>query len=274
MLSIFRMLSIMCVAATTVSVVRANPLITTKDRQSAECLDRIHKRMRKLALIQLDEHDRCHRERMQGDLAPANDCNSPAGVVDPDRIEYWVARLIENSRVCNPYAAYPPVDQGFTACPAPCESIAVSDYAGVATCMACLTKLEISAAAETVFGTPPVPATREQVDCQRSVARAFARYFLERIESQKKCYLLQKYLRVDPSVDCQDADLSGRSARALERRARSSPTAARPNWRPSTVVPIPSAGNRTACKRRRSCTVTRSTITSTRREAWGVKREA
>jgi hypothetical protein len=195
----------------------ANPLITTKDRQSAECLDRIHKRMRKLALIQMDEHSRCHRERMQGNVAPGNDCNDPAAVTDPGRIEYWVARLIENSRVCNPYAAYPPADQGFTTCPAPCGAIPVADYTGVATCMACLTKLETASAAATVLGTPPVPATRDQIVCQKRVVQAFSRYFLERIESQKKCYLLQKYLRVDPSVDCRDADLSGRSARALAR---------------------------------------------------------
>src|SRR5512147_1589693 len=125
MITLFKLAAAALVAMMAISAAHANPLITTQDRQSAECLDRIHKRMRKLALIQMDEHSRCHRERMQGDVAPTNDCNDPASVIDPGRIDYWAARLIENSRVCN--VSVPPADQGFTSCPAPCAAISVAD---------------------------------------------------------------------------------------------------------------------------------------------------
>lgn len=152
----------------------------------------------------------CHQQRVRDVLTPSINCNDPETwgsdflrganfiVVDAEK-----ARKIINS--CNPDASI--AGLGYTSCPAPCGSLPVGTYDELAECMRCLTYDEVTTAAQSVFGTIPMPIEKAPRDCQERLGRSLTTYYNKLTFFQHTCqYKKERGDAEFAAVDCDDLD--------------------------------------------------------------------
>src|SRR5262245_2852082 len=142
----------------------------------ARCRNRIGKGVSKLADTVLKEREKCHKLRMRGQLSPNTDCNDPAHSPVSTKIASATAKLTALTLAgCEGVSS--PQALGYLQCPAPCDTVAITDDASVANCLACLTNTWASNAVELVYGEPLVSAADDgRTSCQNSVGQGLRKY--------------------------------------------------------------------------------------------------
>ena len=152
----------------------------------------------------------CHQQRVRGELVPSIDCNAPDTwgadflrganfvIVDAEK-----ARKLINS--CNPDASI--AGLGYTSCPAPCGALPVSTFDELAACMRCVTYDEVTTYSDSLFGTVPIPITKEARDCQERLGRSMTTYYNKLTFFQHTCQYKKERGDVEfAAVDCDDLD--------------------------------------------------------------------
>ena len=172
---------------------------------------------RRLGATVLTEMQKCQQTRMLGELHNSTydaaqrsrrplrvDCYDLAALPGSslrkiDKAEATLSSLAQ--MMCVPPVSSPAA-LGYTLCPAPCDSVVITDYDGVATCLACRVK------ADCVAMNPDV------LTCQGAVGAAFRLYMSTRAKEQQRCQA-RKDMGMLPTTDCMTADPKGRIARKL-----------------------------------------------------------
>ncbi len=180
-------------------------------RDETKCRKRIGGGVRLLSNTIVKESLKCHRQRLSGALPPATDCNNPAGLPEKvARARAILAKLTE--RGCRDLV---PAQNSYLVCPAPCGTIAISNYADVADCMRCVTEDRVGAALSAAYGAPPLPSSSAATHCQNDIGNALRGYLITRMKEQQKCQ--QGEDRSPIGTDCQTADQRNKINRALTR---------------------------------------------------------
>jgi cysteine-rich repeat protein len=158
----------------------------------------------------------CHRMRVRN-LAVGTDCYTLSNVPNAALAELPSSKtLVKRARtLCS--AAASPASLGFVTCPAPCESLAITDYASVGACLACVAADRAGTIVETLYGTPPIPETSEEISCQNVIAGELRYYLSRRNRQQKLCQQQHDLGAISASVDCRTADLTGAVVKQLAR---------------------------------------------------------
>ena len=164
---------------------------------------------RRLGDTVLREMQKCQQTRMLGELHRSRsplkvDCYDlarlPAPSIDKiNKAEAKVGSLAQE--MCIPPVS-PPAALGYTTCPAPCDSVVITDYDSVATCLVCRVKSDC------------VAMNRDVPTCQGAVGAAFRLYMSTRAKEQQRCQV-RKDMGMIPTTDCMTADSKGRIARKL-----------------------------------------------------------
>src|SRR5262249_20660263 len=92
----------------------------------ARCRNRIGKGVSKLADTVLKEREKCHKLRMRGQLSPNTDCNDPAHSPVSTKIASATAKLTALT-LAGCEGASSPQALGYLQCPAPCDTVAITD---------------------------------------------------------------------------------------------------------------------------------------------------
>ena len=106
---------------------------------AAKCQKALAMGVRRVTGAALRSIEKCHRARMRGAMATMGDCNDPSQSTGAslERLQRAVAKLPHLAeRACA--ADGTPASLGYDPCPAPCGSVAISTYADVGECLACL----------------------------------------------------------------------------------------------------------------------------------------
>ncbi len=203
-----------CVAAAFLLLIVAAPRAGAQlSRERAKCRKNIGKGVRKLADTVLAERATCHKLRMRGSISAGVDCNDPVSAPASVRVAAAERRLASLAvRGCQFLS---PADNQYAVCPAPCDTIAISDYAGVAACLACVAEEHATQVVTAAYGTPPAPAAANSVTCQGYIGKALRKYLGARMKEQQRCQLQED--RAPTGLDCRTADVKGRVARARAR---------------------------------------------------------
>ena len=172
---------------------------------------------RRLGATVLTEMQRCKQTSMLGELHHSTydaaqrgrtplrvDCYDlaalPGSSIEKiDKAEAKLSALAQ--KMCVPPVS-PPAALGYTLCPAPCDSIVITDYDSVATCLVCRVKADC------------VAMNRDVLTCQGAVGAAFRLYMSTRAKEQQRCQT-RKDMGMLPTTDCMTADPKGRIARKL-----------------------------------------------------------
>jgi hypothetical protein len=176
---------------------------------------------RKLAYKVVKAQNDCHDKRLRGLIDPSVNCNdfNDPSFPAPSSVGSAAARFASGiARSCGSGVSAPATN-GYTTCPSPCNAAtpAIASYADVAACLTCLAKEVSGAAIETAYGTdPPVQGGRTAAwKCQNEyLGKAMRSYAYARMKYQISCQYDEDRGKV-ASVDCADADLKGRIAKAL-----------------------------------------------------------
>jgi hypothetical protein len=170
----------------------------------ANCRRGLGTGVRVLSRRVLKEMQKCERAVMLGDLPATVNCDDltqlPASSIERINLEKTVLKNLARA-VCAPPVS-PPAALGYAACPPPCDTVGITDYQSVATCLACR-----------VTSVCPAMNT-DVVSCQGFIDKALGMYMSTRIREQQSCQY-QKDLGMVSSADCMTADLNGRIARAM-----------------------------------------------------------
>jgi len=182
----------------------------------AICRNRIGKGVKRVADTVLKERALCHLLRMRGQVSETITCGDPQTAPGSERIAQAKLKLTTLTlKGCEDAAS--PQANGYLACPPPCAGFSISDYASVAACLSCLTDDRISTAIQGAYGTPAVlPFNPAETACQDRVGRALRKYAVARIKDQQLCQLAEDRQAV-VGVDCLEADLKGKVARARQK---------------------------------------------------------
>ncbi len=203
-----------CVAISWTALAEAQTL--TKGDES--CRSTLAKSVLKLTRTSLREQAQCHRLRMLAALPSSVECNDFDSLPENsrDKIEGVVAKLRSKAaRGCR--AASLPAGNGYTTCPAPCDGIAVTNYDGVGSCLACLVRDRVDATGVIIYGTPPTPGTEtDEQSCQNSLAAALETHFKGRFGEQIRCQKKQDKGKLAAGIDCKTYDPKGKLARKRE----------------------------------------------------------
>ncbi len=158
----------------------------------------------------------CHRARVRN-LATGTDCSTLSNVPNAELADLPSNKtLVKRARsMCAD--ASPPASLGFVTCPAPCDTLPIADYANVGACLACLAADRAGAIVETLYGTPPIPQSFDEVSCQNVIAGELRYYLSRRHRQQKLCQQQHDLGAIAASVDCRTADLTGAVAKQLAR---------------------------------------------------------
>ncbi len=193
------------------AVLGSGPVQAQLTHDQTRCRQLIGRGVRRLADTIVKTSLKCHQARLSGTLPAATDCNIPqAPSSKVERARAVLTKLTQRS--C---ADLTPAQNGYLVCPVPCGAVAISDYADVADCMACLAEDRATAALASAYGTPPLPSSADATHCQNAIGAALRGYLVARIKEQQKCQLGED--RAPTGVDCQTADQHGRIAHALGR---------------------------------------------------------
>lgn len=176
----------------------------------ASCQKALALGVRRIASVALKGIEKCHLKRMQGQIPATVNCNDPSALTDGalTRLQRAAAKLgtLANRR-CD--AAGAPAALGYTSCPAPCDTIAVTSYADVGTCLACVAQDRVQRLATTVFGAPEPPVARnDATKCHDALRRATRKYASTRMRTQQQCKTAED--NGEPvGTSCRDGDYQG-----------------------------------------------------------------
>ncbi len=156
--------------------------------------------------------EKCHRLRMYGRLPAAIDCNDEntwlangykRGVNGLTRARKYLHKRVEVG--CRNSA--PPLELGYSTCPAPCGSISVANYDGVADCNACLVEGCMGDTISAAYGTPPAQTLDLVLKCQTFIGKETWNYFRNRMRVQQRCqYKKDRGLGNLYTVECDQID--------------------------------------------------------------------
>lgn len=176
---------------------------------SALCRRDLHKLTTGIVESSLDQLAKCHRQRIDGDLPPATNCNDVNAAPASLKVDRRTDLLARRARgVCDERADVPPPPGlGYVMCPAPCASIPQTNYEnGVASCITCVTDAEINQLITSVYGTPPVPLSKDARRCQVAVGNAVGAYIGKRLTIQERCERDKEQENLPQSVNCKQYD--------------------------------------------------------------------
>lgn len=186
---------------------------------SALCRRDMHKLTTGIVESSLDQLAKCHRQRIDGDLAPATNCNDVAAAPASVKVDRRGELLVRRARgVCDQRAAVPePAGLGYITCPAPCAGIPQTTYEfGVAPCISCVTDAEVNQLIQTVYGTPPLPLSKGARRCQVAVGNAVGAFVGKRFAIQERCQRDKEQGKLPLSTYCKRYDSLGLVARAQD----------------------------------------------------------
>ena len=184
-------------------------------KDSARCRSAIAKGVSKLADVTLKERERCHTQRMLGLLTPSTDCNDPTRSPADTKIVAAVQKLTKTTvRGCA--RSLSPSSVAYLICPEPCGDLPMATFEDVAGCFACLTEAQVDAALVQAYGAPPVrPSWSAAVSCQNTVGLALRKYFVVRLQRQRKCQYVQDL--TPTNIDCRSSDATGKIGAARQK---------------------------------------------------------
>ena len=193
--------------------------MSTRD---ANCRRALALGVRQLAAMVLTEMKTCQQARMRGEVwndahkmwvvpnsryfrgHPSRvDCRDltrlPSASIKKINRAERILSILARGRCIPPVS--PPAALGYTLCPSPCSTVAVTDYNSVATCLACRVK------SDSLAMNPDI------LQCHSSLGYALQNYMRARFEEQRRCQY-QADQEKNPSTDCMTADPKGRIAAA------------------------------------------------------------
>ncbi len=174
------------------------------------CRSRMAKAVRKLGVTFVKQSLRCHKARMQGAVPAGTDCNLVAQMPGVDKV-VRAAEKVESAAIKHCAGASAPAVLGYASCPAPCASIAITDYVSVARCLVCAAQSGGERLLTDTLGSPPAPNVLAG-KCQTNIAKAFLKYADKRMKEQHGCQLRED---LAPSgAECLTADPKGNIAAA------------------------------------------------------------
>ncbi len=150
----------------------------------------------------------CHQRRMRGDLPAAINCNDPSSwaangyASGAAKMQTSIAKIQDLASSCRPVGETP-ASVGYSACPAPCGGLPVSNFAEVGLCMKCVVDSCLLPAAQQIYGTVPLPVSYYALQCQQVMGRKMEEYTTKRLFLEGICRVNQE--RGKPSVqglDC------------------------------------------------------------------------
>lgn len=186
---------------------------------SALCRKDMHKIVNSITETTINEMVKCHRLRIDGDIPPAIDCNDVNNAFSGLKISRESDKLVRRAaKACDDRAdVSEPAGLGYITCPAPCGAIVINDYEnGVAPCLLCVVEAEAEFFTSSVYGTPPVPLSKEARKCQNSVGLASSNYLSRRMAIQERCERDKEQGKEPLSLDCKNHDPRGEIARAAD----------------------------------------------------------
>ena len=193
--------------------------------QDTNCRKALALGMGKLAAKVLSEMETCHQARMRGEVwddahqmwvvpnsryfrgNPSKvDCRDltrlpSASIKRIGRAEHTL-NMLARGRCIPPVS--PPAALGYALCPSPCDTVAITDYNSVATCLACRVK------SDSLAMNPDI------LQCHSSLGYALQNYMSARFEEQRRCQSRGDQGE-SPNTDCMTADPNGRIAAARTR---------------------------------------------------------
>lgn len=188
----------------------------TLARGDSLCRAALGKGLLKLSKTVIKEQNKCHQARMLGGVAADTNCSDPAALPATSR-----AKIAKNEAkfvalaTAKCASASAPLANGYQVCVAPCESIQITNYASVASCLACVDRDRLAAAASSIYGSAVVAETSSDgASCQRQLGKAYDKYANGRAAEQVSCQSKQDKGSVVAGTDCKLADLKGKIARA------------------------------------------------------------
>ena len=171
----------------------------------------------------------CHDGRLAGSVAPATDCNdieaAAAALGEPFADDVFAADPDGPGGRCGGIS---PLQALYTSCPAPCQSIVVTDWASVDQCLACVTKARVEGFGSEAIGSSTVPPAPADAACLRSLLDVGVRIIPELLRFSQRCEgwvdrpnlctdrdrystkipKLRRKLSAAVSAKCKDADFS------------------------------------------------------------------
>jgi hypothetical protein len=189
------------------------------DRTDALCRKDLHKTLGRLVRESVKEMNKCHTKRLAGQFEPARDCNVPENSPSPLKVVREEAKLRRRAaHSCEGERRTPasPADAlGYDSCPAPCAEVPIdATYAGVANCLACLSRRLSIDLVSTGYGTPPLPPADGAKRCQDRIGNLVKKYLSKLMTDQEQCQTAKDRGEVPADTDCRTADLLGRQAKA------------------------------------------------------------
>lgn len=188
------------------------------DPLSAKCRKALGAGVGKLTGIVVKEMERCHLDRLVSRLPNVTDCTDinslpPTAI---NRLSTGSAKLaVLAAKRCGILPSGPAA-LGYTTCPAACN-VSISNYADVASCLACQTTEQAASVVDEAYGTypdPPAPSLgNTDLACQRVIGRALAKYLRTRMKEQVKCQYRYDLAPI-ANVECRSDDLKLRIAAA------------------------------------------------------------
>jgi alpha-tubulin suppressor-like RCC1 family protein len=130
----------------------------------------------------------CHDGRVKGKLSAGTDCNDvasaaaalgkslPSEVLDGD--------IGDPGKACD---LFTPSDAGYNSCPSPCESITVSSWADVDSCMQCVTQAHLEEFVSSALGQPTLPLDRDSKTCARALIRGASTMIQTFLDANTRC---------------------------------------------------------------------------------------
>jgi len=163
--------------------------------REAACRYKVAQATRNYSAFVVERALLCHKQRIQGKLPAAIDCNDAStwAVHGFTRGVYLRAKdraqHAKKISACHPDAA-PLANLGYGAnCPAPCGAIALNEFSDLGECALCLADDCMDSALTTAFGTTPLPATHAARKCVERTGRHLENYYNARSFMQQKCQM-------------------------------------------------------------------------------------
>lgn len=196
-----------------VSVIPRSAALAGED--VAACRARVATAARTATVRSIERGLLCARQRVQGKVLPTIDCADPDtwgsngfahGLNLLDRDEAHAATTIG---ACE--ATVTAAGAGYTACPSPCDALAIASLNDVAACATCVGRHRAAEALAAVVGSPALPLDRSARRCHQRIGRNLAKYANARMFAQNLCQVRKE--RGDPPFatvsDCRAIDDPG-----------------------------------------------------------------
>jgi hypothetical protein len=130
----------------------------------------------------------CHDSRVKGKVPADTDCNDvesaaaalgkslPGEILDGD--------IGDPGKACD---FFTPSDAGYNSCPSPCDSITVSSWADVDSCMQCVTQTHLEDFVSSALGVPTLPLDRDSRTCARALIRGASTMVQTILDANTRC---------------------------------------------------------------------------------------